>query len=97
MGGIYESLRTVAITGAAGMPCRVDSVHWTAISDTVNTHLGLTIENLVYPGAFAHLYLAENIVKSGGLYHKVPFAYVPDDRPGLGLEIDEDLIEKLRI
>lgn len=96
LGGITDALKIVAIAEAAGLPLYIGEGHETGLSETASAHLALHIGNLKWSGFFTHLYLENDIVKSGGVVLKGKYAEI-SDMPGIGVELDEALLKRYRL
>lgn len=95
-GGFYKCLQMMRIAEAAGLEVRVDWVQGSRLLDTATAHLHACVRVVgCDPAVDYHLRIKEEIVAEGGVRLTPKGAEVPDG-PGLGLEIDEDMVEHLR-
>jgi L-alanine-DL-glutamate epimerase-like enolase superfamily enzyme len=96
IGGIYIARKMIAMAEASGINVAVDGLPYSKIGDTAMAHLAATIKE-PYPGDLeSHTWLRENPVKSGGLKIEDGYAKISSS-PGLGIDLDEDAIEKIRV
>lgn len=95
-GGLLAAAKAFAIGEAAGLPCTLGSQCELGIGTAAMAHLAVCMPNLGYESDITgHLrYPADVIVEQldyeGG-------AISPPDRPGLGVTLDEDAVERWRI
>jgi muconate cycloisomerase len=97
-GGIQATVEAVHVAKAAGIPCAMGSNLELGIGTAAMLHLGAALPSILserYPGDFI-----------GPLYHEADLLKTPlelgpataraPDGPGLGVELDEDQLEKYR-
>jgi muconate cycloisomerase len=93
-GGIAATGKIASVAEAAGTRCLMNSMLEFGISQAASLHLGVTLRNLV---PFGHAYmstlrLADDVTDFGA---RVRDGYVSiDDRPGLGIAVDEAKLKK---
>lgn len=96
VGGLYSAMEILAIAENFGIPVLVGATRDTAIGDAASAHFASVIRNLPYAcDCRYHKRYAEDVIKTpirveGG------YTYVPQG-PGLGIEVDENKIEKYRV
>ena len=107
-GGLIRSAEIAAIGRAAGLPVNVNGSLEGGVGNASNLHLAASLEGTVLPGVITVNTLeGREQTKVGGVFYTddvitEPFEYsdgclkVPD-RPGLGVELDPEKIEKYRI
>lgn len=107
-GGLLRSMEIGAIGRAAGLPVNVNGSLEGGVGNAANLHLSAALEGEVLPGVITVNTLAgREQTKVGGVFYTddvitEPFKYkdgfleVPN-RPGLGVELDEDKMKKYRI
>lgn len=94
-GGVYVARKMIAMAEACGIGVAIDGLPYSKIGDTAMCHLAATIKE-PYPGDLeGHTWFKENPVKRGGLTIEDGYAKVPSS-PGLGIELDDELIEDIR-
>jgi len=94
-GGILNACRIFAMCEAAGMPCMIGSMPEFGIGTAAQIHLGVAMTNLGPDSdACGVLYHAEDLL-TGPLKIENGFSYPPEG-PGLGVEIDMDVLERWR-
>jgi len=94
-GGILNACRIFAMCEAAGMPCMIGSMPEFGIGTAAQIHLGVAMTNLGPDSdACGVLYHAEDLL-TRPLKIENGFAYPPEG-PGLGVEIDMDVLERWR-
>ena len=95
MGGIYNARKIAAIADAAGMPLYAGGMVATSIGAATAAHFFAATWNVI-GGDFQigpDGWLAADIVKNP-LEVKDGYAIVPVDGPGIGVELDEEKLEK---
>ena len=107
-GGLIRAMEIGAIGRAAGLPINVNGSLEGGVGNASNLHLAAALEGTVLPGVITVNTLeGREQTKVGGVFYTddiitEPFEYadgclkVPD-RPGLGIELDPDKIEKYRV
>ena len=107
-GGLIRSMEIGAIGRAAGLPTNVNGSLEGGVGNASNLHLAAALEGTVLPGVITVNTLAgREQTKVGGVFYTddvitEPFEYadgclkVPD-KPGLGIELDPEKIEKYRV
>jgi muconate cycloisomerase len=107
-GGLAKAKRLLAVAGAGRLQCDINGSGEMAIGNAANLHLAASSPEIVLPGTIPVTSTAEHVVTkvAGHKYLddivKTPFAYadgylLPPIGPGLGIEVDENKIEKYRI
>lgn len=107
-GGLWPAMEVAAVARAAGLACNVNGSVETGIGNRANLHLALAAPavelSCVVPvskpshelaGRLAGIYYSDDFLASGFDFRDG--AIWPDDRPGLGYEVDEDKIKKYRV
>jgi L-rhamnonate dehydratase len=94
-GGLWQAIKAAAIFESAGIPVSLHSGGELAISQAAYVHLAASIPNMSLAIDTERAYL-------GGDISREPIAlkdgrYTLNDRPGLGVEIDEELFESYRV
>ncbi len=94
-GGLLNASRIFAMCEAAGMPCMIGSMPEFGIGTAAQIHLGVAMTNLGPDSdTCGVLYHAEDLL-TRPLKIENGFAYPPEG-PGLGVEIDMDVLERWR-
>ena len=94
-GGFYKALQMMRIAEAAGLPIRIDWTQGSALLDTAAGHLHAAVRLVgCDPGMDYQLRIRDRPVAEGGAVMKDSKIVMPDG-PGLGLTLDEPLIERL--
>jgi muconate cycloisomerase len=94
-GGILNASRIFAMCEAAGMPCMIGSMPEFGIGTAAQIHLGVAMTNLGPDSdTCGVLYHAEDLL-TRPLKIENGFSYPPEG-PGLGVEIDMDVLERWR-
>lgn len=76
------------------MNVSIDSTPYSKIGDTAVAHLAATVREPYLLEVETHTWLKENPVKAGGVNLENGRARI-DSKPGLGMELDNDAIEKM--
>ena len=107
-GGLIRAMEIGAIGRAAGLPINVNGSLEGGVGNASNLHLAAALEGTVLPGVITvNTLKGREQTKVGGVFYTddiitEPFEYadgclrVPD-RPGLGIELDPDKVEKYRV
>jgi muconate cycloisomerase len=94
-GGLLNASRIFALCEAAGLPCMIGSMPEFGIGTAAQIHLGVAMTNLGPDSdTCGVLYHAEDLL-TRPLRIEGGFAYPPEG-PGLGVEIDMDVVERWR-
>jgi L-alanine-DL-glutamate epimerase-like enolase superfamily enzyme len=94
-GGLLNAGRIFALCEAAGMPCMIGSMPEFGIGTAAQIHLGVAMTNLGPDSdTCGVLYHAEDLL-TRPLRIEGGYAYPPEG-PGLGVEIDVDVLERWR-
>jgi L-alanine-DL-glutamate epimerase-like enolase superfamily enzyme len=93
VGGISRALDVLAIARAAGIPCLIGCMTETLVGITAGAHLALGSAAVSHVDLDGHVDLARNPVKGG--VRVAGDQLTVADAPGLGVELDEDVIEQL--
>lgn len=94
-GGFYKALQIARIAEAASMPVRVDWTQGSRLLDTATGHLHAAIRFVgCDPGMDYHLRIKDEPVADGGASFDGGRCELPTG-PGLGLTLDETLIQRL--
>jgi muconate cycloisomerase len=94
-GGLLNASRIFTLCEAAGMPCMIGSMPEFGIGTAAQIHLGVAMPNLGPDSdTCGVLYHAEDLL-TRPLRIEGGYAYPPDG-PGLGVEIDMDVLERWR-
>ena len=91
-GGFYKAIQMARIAEACGIPVRIDWIQGSRLVDTATGHLHAAIRKVgCDPGMDYHLRIADEPVVEGGAVVEDGQVVMPS-APGLGLEVDEDMI-----
>ena len=95
-GGLFRTRQIAAIAEAAGVPCFVNSMIEMGISVVASLHLAASLPNLVDHGhaLMSHLRIQEDILRADSFKYDGKDILVPSDRAGLGVDIDEEKLER---
>ncbi|MEA2523316.1 MAG: hypothetical protein QOF01_4980 [Thermomicrobiales bacterium] len=95
-GGIFQARKIAAVAEAAGIGCLLGGAHETSLGAAGQAHLGATMPHLAYPvDCIGPVIYAEDLVVTP-LPYAEGWLHVPD-RPGLGLEVDEEQLARLAV
>jgi L-alanine-DL-glutamate epimerase-like enolase superfamily enzyme len=93
VGGLWPALKIIDICEANGIGVSLDTMPFTLLGDTMLCHLGATIRTHYPLDAQGHTFFKETPF-SGGITLECGRAKLPN-KPGFGVEIDEDLLRKI--
>ena len=95
-GGLFRTRQIAAMAEAAGLPCFVNSMIEMGISVAASLHLAASLPNLVDHGhaLMSHLRIQEDILQADSFEYDGKDILVPTHRAGLGVEIDEERLER---
>jgi L-alanine-DL-glutamate epimerase-like enolase superfamily enzyme len=94
-GGFFKALKINAIAEAAGMRCSIGCKLESRLGLTAAAHLSSALTNIVYNDLDSVFILSHDPVIGGITYQGCEIT-LPDE-PGLGADIDPDLLEKLDV
>lgn len=99
-GGITLPRKMIIAAEASGLECYIGGTYGTQLGTAASAHLAVATKNVTYGcEALGPYYLAEDIVK-GDMFENFSFkdgCMTPPDKPGLGVEIDEEKMKKYLI
>jgi muconate cycloisomerase len=107
-GGMYKAKKVGAVAEAGGLPCNVNGSVETGVGNAANIHLAASTGIVTFACVLPVSTPKEKARKGiAGIYYQddiitEPFAYddgaiVVSDKPGLGIELDEDKLKHYRI
>ncbi|WP_417624288.1 mandelate racemase/muconate lactonizing enzyme family protein [Paremcibacter congregatus] len=95
--GLAKFKQLDAIASAANMNCWHGSEVDLGILEAMYLHQSLAAKSCVWPGdIFGRMIRSHDLLKKP-IRFEPPYAFAPNDGPGLGIELDEDAIAKYRI
>ena len=95
--GLAKFRQLDAIASAANMSCWHGSEVDLGILEAMYLHQSIAAKSCVWPGdIFGRMIRSHDLLKTP-LKFEPPYAFVPDNGPGLGIELDEEAIAKYRI
>jgi muconate cycloisomerase len=94
-GGLFRARQIAAVAEGADCSCFVNSMLEMGVSVAASLHLAATLPNLVDHGhaLMSNLRIKRDILKDGSFQYEGRDILIPTDRPGLGIQIDEDELE----
>ena len=93
VGGFWPARKVISIAEAASIGISVDTMPFTKLGDTANCHLAATIKDPYPVDAEGHLWFDANPFR-GGIEIRNGRATLPKE-PGLGVELDEEILKRL--
>ncbi len=93
VGGFWPARKVISIAEAASIGISVDTMPFTKLGDTANCHLAATIKDPYPVDAEGHLWFDANPFR-GGIEIRSGRAILPKG-PGLGVELDEEILKRL--
>jgi len=93
VGGFWPARKVISIAEAASIGISVDTMPFTKLGDTANCHLAATIKDPYPVDAEGHLWFDANPFR-GGIEIRNGRATLPKG-PGLGVELDEEILKRL--
>ena len=95
VGGLFRARQLAAIAEAAGYQCFVNSMIEMGISVAASLHLAATLPNLVDHGQalMSNLRIKQDILHDDSFRYEGRDILVPQDRAGLGVNIDDAELE----
>jgi len=94
-GGLWQCLKIAGIFESVGQPVSLHSGGELALSQAAYVHLATSIPNMSLAIDTERSYLGGDISREPVLLADGHYAAI--DRPGLGVEVDEELIERYRV
>ena len=95
-GGIANARRIAAIADAAGVPCTIGSNLELGVASAAMLHLAVATPAITWPCDILTPFFYEDDVLREPLDIRAGIAFVPE-RPGLGVELDEEKIARYRV
>jgi muconate cycloisomerase len=106
-GGLFQAKKVAAVAEAAGLPLNVNGSHETGVGNAANLHLVASTAGVTEAGVFPVTTIEgrEPTTMAGKMYLDdivtEPFDYregnlIVPSTPGLGIELDEDKVERYR-
>jgi L-alanine-DL-glutamate epimerase-like enolase superfamily enzyme len=94
--GVREAVQLMRAFGLVGIGCAMGSGLESTVAATAAIHVASAVSNLCYPvDTLGPLWFAEEIVKEPPQFAR-GYA-IPPDKPGLGIELDDAQVERLRL
>ena len=90
-GGLYPASQIVHQAEASGIECQIGSMVESAVASAAGLHLALAKKNILSNELVGPLMFSKDIAS---LDYKIPFVHLTD-KPGLGLDINEDTLKEL--
>jgi len=94
-GGLWPTIKAAGICESVGIPVTLHSGAELALSQAAYVHLAASIPNMSLAIDTERAYLAGDIAREPPPL--VDGRLVPSDRPGLGVDVDEELIAHFRV
>ncbi|MDR7419274.1 MAG: enolase C-terminal domain-like protein [Armatimonadota bacterium] len=107
-GGLYPAKQVAAVAEAGGLACDVNGSAETGIGNMANIHLAASTRNVTIPGSIpvnapagrrptrmAGHYYTDDLIKEP--YEFRDGCFIVPDRPGLGVDLDEEKLLKYRV
>lgn len=92
-GGITSAIRVNAVAMAGGIPAMVGCMSESLVSVAAGTHFACSQRNVQYADLDSHFDYDKDVAK-GGVSFEDGYLY-PVERPGFGLEVDEELVREM--
>jgi L-alanine-DL-glutamate epimerase-like enolase superfamily enzyme len=92
-GGLLAARKSAAIAEAAGLPVFLHSNIELGVATAAHLHLAASLPNCHYASQTEHQFLSGDVVAQGDIDHNGGSYAVPQG-PGLGVEVDEELVRK---
>ncbi|KIL46606.1 hypothetical protein KP77_27330 [Jeotgalibacillus alimentarius] len=90
-GGIYPVINMAKIAESAGLKCQIGSMVESSIGSAAGYHAAIARKNIETTELTGPLLFSED---PGNLTYKIPFVHLAE-KPGLGVDVDEQVLEKL--
>ncbi|MUV36445.1 Muconate cycloisomerase [Lentibacillus sp. JNUCC-1] len=92
-GGMYPAAKLAAMAEMAGMDCQVGSMVESSIGSAAGLHVAFSKKVISSVELTGPLMFSKDI---GDLHYDVPFIQL-SERPGLGVDVDEDILDELTV
>lgn len=92
-GGIYPAIKLAHIAEMANMECQVGSMVESSIGSAAGFHVSFSKKNITSVELTGPLKFSQDI---GNLHYDIPFIQL-HSKPGLGIDIDENILEQLTV
>lgn len=96
VGGIHHAMKIIEVCELAGIEVKFDWIHYSKIGDTAVCHVAANLQFPRIVAVDAHTRFKQDIVHSGGIMIEGGKASIPD-LPGLGVELDDDVIASCKV
>jgi L-alanine-DL-glutamate epimerase-like enolase superfamily enzyme len=95
-GGIANARRIAAIAEAAGIPCTIGSNLELGVGSAAMLHVAVSTPAVTWPCDILTPFFYEDDVLQEQLIIRAGIAFAPD-KPGLGVELDEEKLKRYRV
>lgn len=92
-GGIYPAMKLAHMAEMAGIECQIGSMVESSIGSAAGFHVSFSKKIITSVELTGPLKFSKDV---GNLHYDVPFIRL-NDKPGLGIEIDEDILQELTV
>ena len=92
-GGIYQANKLAHMAEMAGIECQIGSMVESSIGSAAGFHVAFSKKIITSVELTGPLKFSKDV---GNLHYDVPFIRL-NEKPGLGIEIDEDVLKELTV
>jgi L-Ala-D/L-Glu epimerase len=92
-GGIYPAIHMAKTAEYAGISCQVGSMVESSIGSAAGYHTAIARKNITSTELTGPLLFSKDI---GNLEYRIPFVHL-SDKPGLGIDVNEETLQELTI
>ena len=92
-GGMYPAMKLAHMAGMAGIECQVGSMVESSIGSAAGFHVAFSQKSMTSVELTGPLKFSKDV---GNLQYDVPFIEL-NEKPGLGIDVDEQVLEELTV
>ena len=92
-GGMYPAMKRAHMAGMAGIECQVGSMVESSIGSAAGFHVAFSQKSMTSVELTGPLKFSKDV---GNLQYDVPFIEL-NEKPGLGIDVDEQVLEELTV
>lgn len=92
-GGMYPAMKLAHMAEMAGIDCQVGSMVESSVGSAAGFHVAFSQKSMTSVELTSPLKFSKDI---GNLHYDVPFIRL-NDRPGLGIDVDESILAELTV
>lgn len=96
-GGLHRAQDVATVAQAHGLPCFMGSMLELGVGTAANAHFAAASPAVTYPSGILNVHATTTLVEEPERWTPSGDRFTVPDRPGLGVTLDEDAIERHRV